>query len=239
MNISSNSTEENGCLSWQGFWEKSTGNKRLFQGIAGDYFDNFKLVFPFSSETRILDLGCGHGYLASLLAEMVREVYIYDISLSMMEIARDHNRKKKNVIALEKMSDHIPPMDYILANSVIQYMTPDVLKDNLRLWRSLLKDQGKIIVSDILPGKVRFFSELLGLLVFSLSKGYLMGQVEQLASLFFSDFTRVVRECPLTYYSYDLLCDMAAETKLSIEILDKNLIYGSNRYTASFWKREK
>jgi len=239
MNIGSNSTKEDECLSWKGFWEKNTGNKKLFQGIAGNYFENFKLAFPLSSETRILDFGCGHGYLASLLAERVRDVYIYDASLSMMELARYHNRKKGNVVVLEKMSDHVPPLDYVLVNSVIQYMTPDVLKNNLRLWRSLLKDDGKIIVSDILPEKVRFFSEILGLLSFTLSRGYLIGQVCLLASLLFSDFTKVVRECPLTYYPHDLLCDLAAETKLEIRILDNNMIYDSRRHTASFWKKEK
>ena len=211
----------------------------MFQGIADNYFDNFKLVFPLSSETRILDFGCGHGYLAYLLADRVKNVYIHDASPSMMEIARYANGKKNNVIALEKLPGNTPTMDYILANSVIQYMTPDILKDTLRLWRTLLKDEGKIIVSDVLTENLRFFSEILGLLTFSLSQGYLMGQLSQLASLLFSNYSKVARECPLTYYPHGLLRNLATETKLSVEILDKNLVYGRSRYSASLQKIEK
>ncbi len=239
MNTGPYSTKDTRYLSWTRFWEKSTGSKKLFQGIADNYFGNFKLAFPLNSKTRILDFGCGHGYLANLLSERVRDVYIYDASQTMVEMARLLNSNNKNVISLKVISDRIPPLDYILTNSVTQYMSPGTLKDNLRLWRRLLKDDGKIIVSDILPDNVRFTSEILGLLAFSLSRGYLMGQVSQIASLFFSDYTKVIRECPLTYYSHDLLCNLAADTKLSIKILDKNLVYGRNRYTASFWKKEK
>lgn len=234
------SSKKRDGLSWHNFWEKNTGNKRLFRGVAEDYFANFRMAFPFNSKTCILDFGCGQGYLAGLLAERVKEVYIYDASSSMLKKAQYHNKNKSNIIALEKLSvNQIPPLDYILANSVIQYMTPSILKDNLMLWRSLLKCDGKIIISDILPDTVRFLSEMGGLLLFSHSKGFLLGQFGQLASLFFSDFTRVARKCPLTYYPQDLLSDLAAETKLSIEIMDKNLVYGKNRYTACFCKKEE
>ena len=225
-------------MSWQDFWESNTGNKRLFRAVAEDYFYNFKMVFSFNKETRVLDYGCGHGYLASLLAESMGEVYIYDISSAMLEKARTQNGKRRNVIVIDKLfPDKIPPLDYILVNSVIQYINPDKFIDILRLWGLLLQGDGKIVISDIIPYQVIFLNEILGLLRYSFSKGYLIGQIGQLASLFFSNFRRVAEECPLTIYPQHLLCELATKTELTIEFLEKNLVYGKYRYSASFRKK--
>lgn len=225
-------------MSWQKFWESHTGNEKLFSAVAQDYFSNFNRLFSLNNKTRVLDYGCGHGYLASFLSKRIGEVYIYDISSAMREKASIQNQNSRNVFVIDKfIHEKIPPLDYILVNSVIQYITPDKFIDILRLWRLLLQGDGIIVISDIIPYQVSFRNEILGLLRYSFSKGYLIGQFGQLASLFFSNFRRVAEENPLTIYPRHLLRELAAEAELTIEFLENNLVYGKYRYAASFRKK--
>jgi SAM-dependent methyltransferase len=224
-------------MTWEQFWESYTGNENLFRAVAKNSFDNFVAMFPANKKMRVLDFGCGHGFLARHLAQILEEIYIYDISPAMLKAARRHNGVIPNVIVLEKLNQgSLPVFDYILVNSVIQYMAPDKLKENILLWRSLLKNDGKIIISDILPCKLGFVKELWELLSFSLAQGHLIEQVIQFYTLFFSNYSKAANTSPLNIYTPDILRTIAAQADLELEINEKNLSFSKHRYTACFRK---
>lgn len=227
-------------MSWKEYWALDTGDEPLFYGVAEDFKENLITKYPFDTNTCLLDFGCGPGYLASFLYEKVGRIYLYDTSLGMLKKAHERNRHRQNVIIVENlMSESIAPLDYILANSVIQYMDDDEFKAHLELWHSLLKPGGKIILSDVLSGPLNPFGEIISLLRFSMRKGFFFAQILRFISLYFSNFTNIAQAHPLKEYPPDKLTDQVTTFGFECQILDQNLVSSKGRYAACLLKPKK
>jgi len=91
-----------------------------------------------------LDYGCGTGISTEFLSKIVKEVYIYDISEKMLEMAKN---RVKNVIALKKedLDKYNNFFDVITSITVLQ--DSENPEEDLKVINKLLKDDGLLILS--------------------------------------------------------------------------------------------
>jgi len=225
---------EGNDMSWPDYWEKNTGDNGLFHGIAADYYRNFQNRFSTNSRARILDFGCGPGYLALMLGGTAAKVYAFDQSKGMRDSATARTRSMANVTVVDHLNEEtVEPLDYVVANSVLQYMTMDEVRETLNNLRNLLRSEGEIILSDVLGEPLDAKKEVFDLLLRALLRGYFIAQFWRFFSLFFSNYSRVSKTTSLTVFKPQALAELAKSCGFEFELLDQNLVGSRQRYSAS------
>jgi ubiquinone/menaquinone biosynthesis C-methylase UbiE len=92
-------------------------------------------------------------------------------------------------------------VDLAVMNSVAQYMTPDELDSAFAVIRRLLKPGGQLVVGDILRPEVGMFRDVLALLRFALTHGFLRDAMIGLVSTALSDYRQLRAKVGLQRYS--------------------------------------
>jgi SAM-dependent methyltransferase len=93
-------------------------------------------------------------------------------------------------------------LDLIVVNSLIQYVGQEELPGLLALWRSRLKPEGRLLLSDIpTPAAGAAFHDTLALLQFGWRGGFLSAALASLGKLYFSDYRRLRKE--LGFFAYE------------------------------------
>jgi len=224
-------------VSWLKYWDENNGDEAMYRKPAGDYCQRFvKLVRP-APGASLLDYGSGMGLVADGLAGIINRIELYDPSPAMREKSQTINRNNNNVKTVDSPQRIGSGFDYILINSVIQYLQPDELLDILVMLVDKLAPGGAILITDVIPGKVRRFSEIVELLKFALRNGCLLRTVKHLAGLFFSDYYTIVQVTPLVFYPVSQLETIAARAGCSLDVLPGNLYYNQLRYAAVIRKK--
>ncbi|RIB35665.1 MAG: hypothetical protein BXU00_01010 [Candidatus Nanoclepta minutus] len=105
-----------------------------------------------------LDYGCGTGISSIFLSKISKEVYIYDISEKMIEIAKN---KVKNAIPVKinDLGNYLGFFDVVLSVTVLQD-SKDPEKD-LELIFKLLKEEGLLILSVLKKKGLAFWKPLI------------------------------------------------------------------------------
>ncbi len=119
-----------------------------------------KLILPFSSiepfvpdQGKILDVGCGHGVFAELLAQKSprRDVLGIDPSRQKIQLAKRDHKSVKNVdyrpIGIEKLKER--NWDAVVVLDVIYLFPPDEKVSFLREIRKHLKPKGILILKEV------------------------------------------------------------------------------------------
>jgi len=119
------------------YGEEQEKKMRIIEEIYNKLFDN--KVFE-----KGLDYGCGTGISTLFLSKIAKEVYIYDISEKMLEIAKN---RIKNSIALkrEDLDKYYNFFDIITSITVLQ--DSENPEEDLMIINKLLKDDGLLILS--------------------------------------------------------------------------------------------
>jgi ubiquinone/menaquinone biosynthesis C-methylase UbiE len=107
---------------------------------------------------------------------------------------------------LRKMAEK--SIDLAVMNSVAQYMTPDELDSALAVIQRLLKPNGRLILGDILRPEVGMIRDVIALLRFALTHGFLKDALIGLVSTALSDYRQLRSRVGLQRYSED---EMAAK----------------------------
>ena len=104
---------------------------------------------------RAVDLGCGTGHHATILATRFEEVLAVDISSPMLEIARDRSARPNVRYELRDLRDVTPERDgcFDLVFSVKTLHHIPALDDALRAIRSLLNPGGRVVLLDIVASQ--------------------------------------------------------------------------------------
>ena len=104
---------------------------------------------PSDQPLKILDLGCGTGFLSILLSELGHEVSGLDFSPAMLDIARGKARDRGLTIDFSKGDAEEPgfsprSFDYVICRHLIWTLPhPDLA---LKRWRALLRPGGGVIL---------------------------------------------------------------------------------------------
>lgn len=231
--------------SWRNYWEVPALASQMHEHrVQSQYYvKELEKAISLDSKMRVLDFGCGFGFVAEELAGKVSEVLLWDASRNMRSRAQQLNASCGNVRLVDLSNEQAiassPSVDLILVNSVVQYMNREELSIWLTRWRAMLAPNGRVVLSDLLPPIApSFFFELYEAFVFNVKRGLLLHLLSPatFAGLKRYSKTSQVAE-PLLRLGEEALAELAKTAGLSAEIMSKNLTYFSRRLTAVFTKR--
>lgn len=170
---------------WRSFWSK---NPKLFgivmQKNAVYFADKLLKRKVIQSTDRLLDIGCGPGFLASELQDKVKSYFGVDISENCIQTCREKFEGKTNVQFMQIGSaenknslDHFEnnniQFDVIVILSVVQYFS-DIAKVEVLLshCKKILAPNGKIILADVIQTEKGLLKDAFSVLIDSIQKNY-------------------------------------------------------------------
>lgn len=170
-----------------------------FQIIARDI-----IGYISSPDAVVLDYACGEALSAAKVAEACGKLYLAEPAPGVRGrlIARFAPNTKIRVRSLDdlrKMDEK--SIDLAVMNSVVQYMTADELDRAFAVIKRLLKPGGRLIVGDILRPEVGMVRDVIALLRFALTHGFLKDALIGLVSTALSDYRQLRAKVGLQRYS--------------------------------------
>ncbi len=218
---------------WVEYWDSLDEGQLLFRPEADEYVRNLARLIELRPSLRVLEFGCGYGFVAEGLAGRVGELRLWDAAPGMLRHADARLARLGNVSALD-LSDpdaDAPRFDLILVNSVAQYMGKEEFGGWLKRWRGLLRPGGKVVVSDLIEPRVSPARDVLSLLSFSARRGYLRQALRNVLAER-GRYGRMAKARPLYRPGRDEVSRLAGEACLAATYLPRNLTHFSARTTA-------
>jgi len=168
-----------------------------------------------SPDAVVLDYACGEALSAAKVAEACGQLYLAEPAPGVRGrlIARFAPNTKIRVRSLEdvrKMAEH--SVDLVVMNSVAQYMTSDELDSAFATIRRLLKQGGRLVLGDVLRPEVGMISDVIALLRFASTHGFLRDALIGLISTALSGYRQLRSRVGLERYSE---ADMIAKLRKS------------------------
>jgi ubiquinone/menaquinone biosynthesis C-methylase UbiE len=169
-----------------------------FQVIAKDI-----VGYISSPESVVLDYACGEALSAGRVAEACSKLFLAEPAPGVRGrlIARFAPNTKIRVRSLDdlrKMPEK--SIDLVVMNSVAQYMTPTELDSALAVIRRLLKPGGRLVLGDILRPEVGMIRDVVALLRFARTHGFLRDALIGLISTALSDYRQLRARVGLQRY---------------------------------------
>jgi SAM-dependent methyltransferase len=155
-------------------------------------------------EARLLDYGSGEALHADIIAAAAGELLLCDGAPSVragLEGLFGTNPKIR-VLAphdVARLPDH--SLDVIVLHSVVQYLTAPDADAVFAMFRRLLRPDGLLVVSDVIPPNVGAATDAWALLRFGAGNGFLLAALGGLLRAFFSDYRHLRSRLGLTRYS--------------------------------------
>src|SRR5436190_9939896 len=191
---------------WVSFWNTQHSiyvNARHFDVHYRDVADRMLQLNP-ARTANVLDFGCGEAMHSDRVAAAVGQLYLCEAAPRV----RDHLRERFGHLANVKVigPEELAAMpagslNLIVANSVAQYLTRDELDGLLRTWRTLLSADGRLILADVVPPGVSPVSDVLALLRYAFSNGFLIAAFFGLARTVLSPYRRIRAQLGITTYT--------------------------------------
>lgn len=218
---------------WHEYWDRLEEHV-FFRVEAEDYVARLAATLGPDLGARVLDFGCGFGFVAELLARKVPALFVFDTSDHMRRQAQLRLAGYANVRIL------LPPavaswpeelrLDLVLVNSVVQYMMRDEFHGWLGRWQAMLAPGGRLVLSDLLVRDVNPLREVAELLVMSAHGGCLLSVVAK-ALRELRHYTRTRDGQPLCRIALGDLRERARRLGLALDVLPTNLTYRRGRAT--------
>jgi ubiquinone/menaquinone biosynthesis C-methylase UbiE len=170
-----------------------------FQVIARDI-----IGYISSPDSAVLDYACGEALSAAWVADACGKLYLAEPAPGVRgrliaRFAPNTRIRVRSLDDLRKMAEK--SIDLAVMNSVTQYMTPDELDSALAVIRRLLKPSGRLILGDILRPEVSMVRDVIALLRFALTHGFLKDALIGLISTALSDYRQLRSRVGLQRYS--------------------------------------
>jgi ubiquinone/menaquinone biosynthesis C-methylase UbiE len=170
-----------------------------FQVIARDI-----IGYIAAPDAVVLDYACGEALSAARVAEACGTLYLAEPAPGVRGrlIARftpNTGIRVRSLDDLRKMAGQ--SIDLAVMNSAAQYMTPDELDAALAVIRRLLKPGGRLVLGDIMRPEVGMVRDVIALLRFAASHGFLRDALIGLISTALSDYRQLRSRIGLQRYS--------------------------------------
>jgi SAM-dependent methyltransferase len=193
-----------------------------------------------SPQARVLDYGCGEALHADGVAAAASELLLCEGAPRVRAgiAARFAGNAKIRAVApddVERLPDR--SLDLIVLHSVAQYLTPEELAKLLASFHRLLKTDGTLVVSDVIPSDVAASTDALALLRFGAENGFFIAAVTGLVRTVLSDYWRLRTRYGLTRYAAAAMTDKLAAAGFSAQRAAQNI--GHNQARMAFMARPR
>jgi 2-polyprenyl-3-methyl-5-hydroxy-6-metoxy-1,4-benzoquinol methylase len=228
-------------LSWGSYW---TDNPKLFMKVMEKSTQFFaqKLIKSklITGNTRLLDFGCGPGYLATQLKDRIALYYGVDISEIYIKTAREKCADIADFYFLQLPEDHSPDglntlglpkagFDTVIILSVIQYLkNKEEVLALLQNCKSFIHSSGKIILADVIENDNGLWKDALNVLKHSISNFYVGSFIRFMFRIKFSKYNSLRKVHKLLYLSEAEVNNLCQELHMQYVILPHLTIH-SNR----------
>jgi len=226
---------------WIDFWQnlETTPERESIWRMNIKYFIHATSpMMNYAGDDRILDIGCGPGYLAEALADRVQEYHGMDISRKYADFCREAYAKYKNVFvyALDenKYTDFsFLPKKYftkIICLSVIQYYRnyQEIEKLLIEIGR-IAQPNGLCLVADI-PGKESRVRDLLSNLRSGIIHRNVLPTVKYLLGMKTKEYSRTHAQAGLLFIPEMQTVEIAQKLHLDFQVLKTQLTLNKSRY---------
>lgn len=169
-----------------------------FEAIARDI-----IGYITSSDAVVLDYACGEALSAAKVADACARLYLAEPAPGVRGrlAARFAPNAKISVRSLDDLSQmDESSLDLVVMNSVAQYMTPQELDSAFAVIHRLLKPSGRLVLGDILRPDVGMIRDVLALLHFGATHGFLRDALIGLVSTALSDYRQLRNRIGLQRY---------------------------------------
>lgn len=233
---------------WGDYFDRLKPDSPIYREQSAVYVEALASTVPLHRDLRVLDFGCGFGFVAKMLAPLVKEVWFWDPSPNMRGFAQRNTAGAPNARlfplagTLQEQPERIgyigPVFDLILVNSVAQYMSPEDLWAWLLRWRDMLAVEGKLVLSDLIPPRRSSLPDIVDLLGFAIRHGFaLRAAADALGGVL--SYSQTSRSVPLLHVGRDDLQRHAADAGLELEVVPRNLTHFRKRWTAVLRRRSR
>jgi SAM-dependent methyltransferase len=190
---------------WISYWDThplyvNARHRDVHARLVGDGI----LAFVVSPRADVLDYGSGEALYAERVATSVGSLALCEAGEKLRKslAARVAGNAKISVLTpaeAEALADR--SLDLVVMNSVAQYLTPEETGTLLRLFRRLLRPDGRLVIGDVVPLRDSPLTDALALLRLALREGFLLAAVFGLLRTLLSGYWRLRQHMGLTRYS--------------------------------------
>ena len=222
--------------SWREFWDTAHSiyvNDRHKDVHYRDVAEQIAAFVP-GTDARVLDHGCGEAIHADLVAQRAREVLLCDAAPSVRAAiaARFSANPKIRVIAPEEIERlATASLDLVFANSLVQYLNEAELDALLAVWRRLLVPGGILVVADVIPPDVGPLSDVVALIRYAATNGFLGAALVGLARTALSPYRRLRNELGIARYGEADFLQKLKAAGFAAERLARNVEHNPARMT--------
>jgi SAM-dependent methyltransferase len=193
-----------------------------------------------SHEARVLDYGSGEALHADIVAAACGQLLLCEGAPRVRSgiAARFADNPKIRALApgdLKQLPEQ--SLDLIVLHSVAQYLTRDEFSGLLTQFHRLLKANGTLVASDIIPPHVPAATDAIALLKFGTANGFFFAGVAGLARTLVSNYWRLRSQYGLTRYSETAMTDMLAAAGFIAQRMPDNI--GHNQARMAFTARPR
>jgi len=167
-----------------------------------------------SPDAVVLDYACGEALSAAKVAQVCGKLYLAEPAPGVRgrliaRFAPNTRIRVRSLDDLRKMDEK--SLDLAIMNSVAQYMTPAELDAAFAIIKRLLKPGGRLVLGDILRPEIGMPKDVLALLRFAATHGFLKDALIGLVSTALSDYRQLRTRVGLHRYSEaDMTAKLAA-----------------------------
>jgi SAM-dependent methyltransferase len=215
-------------MNWLAFWDSPHSISVSARHKDVHYRVIAQAIAPLvpSRVARVLDYGSGEALHADIVAAACGQLLLCEGAPRVRSgiAARFADNPKMRALApddLKQLPDQ--SLDLIVLHSVAQYLTPDELAVLLAQFHRLLKANGALVVSDIIPPNVPAATDAIALLKFGTANGFFIAAVAGLARTLMSNYWRLRSQYGLTRYSDTAMIGKLAAAGFAAQRKPKNI----------------
>ena len=185
-------------------------------------------------DAQVLDYGCGEALGAAYVSEHCAKLFLFDTAPSVRAKLIAANVARPHIAVLDEAGVAAIPdasLDMIVVVSVLQYVAEAELARLLATFHDKLKDDGKLVLADIIPKDVSPLDDARALLDFGLHGGFLTAAVIGLARTALSDYRALRTQYGLSVYDEADMREILADHDFSCERAARNIGHNQKRMT--------
>lgn len=224
---------------WANYWNELPAGRILHQAESREFVRRLLEEVNVTSTDVVFDFGCGQGLAAELLAPLAGRIDCWDTAPAMRTAAAARLAAFPNSYVFEEdpfEREFIDrTYDYVLVNSVAQYMSRSEFEGWLPRWRFLLKPGGYLVLSDLIPPDRSLLGEALDLSRFARQKGIWRQSV--VGAALEIGRRRLGRLPRLTHLAPAVLSGLAEKNDMDCRLIERGITHFPARYAAVLTRR--